>query len=62
MEKIVWTLWWQGEDKAPDIVKACINSMRTNIPYAKVVVLNQFNIQEYIKIPEYIIDKFKKVL
>lgn len=60
MEKIVWTLWWQGEDKAPDIVKACINSMRTNIPYAKIVVLNQFNIQEYIKIPEYIIDKFKK--
>lgn len=60
MEKVVWTLWWQGENNAPAIVKACINSMKVNIPYAEVIVLDKNNISNYIDIPEYILDKFKK--
>ena len=60
MEQIVWTLWWQGENKAPDIVKACINSMKVNIPYAKVIVLDQYSVKKYIDIPEYILRKFEK--
>lgn len=62
MQKIVWTLWWQGEEKAPDIVKACIQSMRENFPYAKVIVLNKDNIHKYINIPNHIFLKFKRKL
>lgn len=60
MEKIVWTLWWQGENNAPAIVKACIHSMKVNIPYAKVIVLDQNNVSKYIDIPEYILNDFRK--
>ena len=37
---IIWTLWWQGEEKAPTLVKACIESMRRNSNGAKLIGAN----------------------
>lgn len=28
---IIWTMWWQGLNDAPDIVKACINNLKRKI-------------------------------
>lgn len=56
--KIIWILWYQGLDKAPEIVKACINSvMRNNLDY-KIVVLTDENVWDYYNAPNYIKEKF----
>lgn len=56
---IIWTFWYQGEENAPDIVKACLNSLRKSIEDTdiKLVVLSKYNFTEYVDIPDYIISK-----
>lgn len=53
----IWVLWWQGEEKAPDIVKACIQSIRKNANGHEVIVLSKENYQSYVRLPEKIIKK-----
>lgn len=53
-----WTCWWQGEEEAPEIVKACWRSQRKNLPVGiKHVVITKDNYGEYINLPEYILQK-----
>ena len=56
----IWVMWWQGEDKAPDLVKMCINSIRKNANGAEVVVISESNFHDYADIPEYIIEKHRR--
>ena len=56
----IWILWWQGEENAPDLVKACINSSRKNANGASVTVITQDNVDDFIKIPDYIVEKREK--
>lgn len=42
----IWTLWFQGEENAPELVKCCINSMRKHLD--EVCVLHTDNIEDYI--------------
>ena len=60
IEPIIWVMWWQGEDKAPDLVKMCINSIRKNANGAEVVVISESNFHDYADIPEYIIEKHRR--
>lgn len=64
MEKIenhvIWTMWWQGEDKAPSLVRSCIKSIRRYANGADVVVITQYNYRHYAEIPEYVIRKFEE--
>lgn len=48
--KIVWSLWLQGEENAPFIVKHCIASWRRENPDWKVIVLDKSTIYDYISI------------
>ena len=58
--KIVWTCWWQGEDNAPDIVKACWQSQRKHLSDdIQHIIITQNNYSDYITIPDYILEKFK---
>lgn len=59
-EHIIWTIWWQGEENAPPLVKACINSIRRNANGAKFIVISKDNYENYISIPDYIWEKHKK--
>lgn len=57
----IWVCWWQGEDKMPDIVRFCYESLKRNAPPDRdVILLNQNNYKEYVEIPEYIIYKREK--
>ena len=47
-EKIIWTLWFQGEAAAPEIVTRCINTWREKNPDFKLVFLSEDNIFDYI--------------
>ena len=52
----VWVIWWQGLDNAPDIVKACIKSIKENS--GKDVKLITFdNYKNYVSVPAKIIEK-----
>ena len=50
----VWVLWWQGIDKAQDIVKICIQSIRKNIGNRNLVILDESNFRDYTNLnPKY---------
>ena len=56
----VWWCWLQGEENAPEITKACLQSVKKNFPGKKIVVLSEKKISEYISLPDFIIEKYKK--
>jgi len=57
-EKIIWTLWFQGEAAAPEIVTRCINTWREKNPDFKLVFLSEDNIFYYIDRSEFNCMKF----
>jgi Capsular polysaccharide synthesis protein len=59
-DKVVWVCWFQGIEQAPALVKRCIESIENNVGDAKVIVLNDDNIKDYITLPDYIIEKYQK--
>ena len=56
----IWICWWSGEDKAPELVKQCIKSIKKNGGKHPVKVVTQNNYFNYIDVPEYILNKLKK--
>lgn len=55
----VWVLWLQGYDNAPPIVKKCIDSIKRGTTHP-VNLLTLDNLSDYITLPEYINEKYKK--
>lgn len=56
----VWILWIQGLDKAPKIVKKCVQSVYRYLPNYNIHIVTEDNLFEYISLPDYIIKKWKK--
>lgn len=55
---VAWSMWWQGEEKAPDVIKACWESKRRNLPKnVKQIVITEENYKDYVEIPDYIVNK-----
>lgn len=54
----IFTIWFQGERNAPDLVKACFRSIRKNCKQ-QLVVLDEDSLRNYIKLPEAIWEKYK---
>lgn len=54
-EQIIWSIWWQGEVNLPEVVQRSRASLMKNHGNYKVVLLSQFNINEYITIPDYLL-------
>ena len=57
--KYIWTLWWQGTDQAPEIVKACLKSQQDNMVSGEFqyTIITKDNWQQYIELPTYILEK-----
>lgn len=55
----IYSIWFQGEENAPDLVKSCFRSIRRNCKQ-ELLVLNEKNIFDYIELPDVIIDKYRK--
>lgn len=53
----IWICWWQGLEKAPDIVKSCINSIKKHAGNHKVVIITDDNCSDFITFPNWIEDK-----
>lgn len=58
----IWTLWWQGEDKAPEIVKICLESQKKYLLHLGIEyhIVTKENWNDFIDLPNYIIDKVDK--
>lgn len=52
----IFSIWFQGEEHAPAIVKACFRGIRENCSYG-LSVLDESNLNEWIHLPEFIIRK-----
>ncbi len=55
----IFTLWLQGEENAPDLVKACFRSIRRNCKQ-ELVVLDMNSVFDYITLPQEIVEKYKR--
>ncbi len=55
----IFTIWLQGEDNAPPLIKACFNSIRKNCKQ-ELVVLDEKTLFDYISLPDYVLRKRKK--
>ena len=55
----IWTIWLQGEESAPELVKACFRSIRRHCKQ-ELVVLDDTNIFDYITLPREIVKKYKQ--
>lgn len=56
----VWFFWMQGLEEAPDVVKACLESLKKNLADRDIIVLNRSNICDYVSLPDFIISKHEK--
>ena len=58
-ENRVWFCWLQGIENAPELVKACLKSIKRNVT-EDVVVIDEKNYTDYVTLPEYIVKKYRK--
>ena len=54
----IFTLWLQGEENAPDLVKACFRSVRRHCKQ-ELIVLDENSVFDYITLPQEIVDKYR---
>jgi len=55
--RVIWFCWLQGYDKAPDLVRACYNALRQNLPQYEVRIVTEENVAQYVELPEHVLDK-----
>ena len=57
---IVWFCWLQGLEQAPPVVKVCYDSLRRQLTDREIKVIDAENWKEYVRLPEYIVEKWQK--
>lgn len=59
--RTVWTLWLQGIERRPALVKKCMDSVESNLPEGyDYIILTEENLKDYISLPDYIFCKYKE--
>lgn len=53
----VFTMWWQGIDEMPEVVKSCTKSL--DKLRKEVIILTKENVKDYVSLPDYIWEKFE---
>ena len=59
----IWFCWLQGMEQAPDLVKACLNSLRkleSGDVGCELVILTNDNYKQWVTLPDYIEEKYRK--
>jgi len=60
IKPVIWICWFQGLEKAPDIVKACFNSVKKHSNGLDIILITEDNIKTYVNFPDHIYDKLNK--
>lgn len=53
----IWSLWWQGEENMPEIVKLCLSSIDRNKGTHPFTLLTKHNFHDYVEMPAHIMKK-----
>ncbi|MBA3342922.1 MAG: hypothetical protein H0T48_13960 [Gemmatimonadaceae bacterium] len=48
LNRVIWMLWLQGFDKAPEVVRLCLRSWKTRNPTWQVIELDEENLSDYV--------------
>ena len=57
----IWVCWLQGEEQMPCTIKRCYERLKTMAPAGREVILLEWrNLDNYVKLPDYIIEKVKR--
>lgn len=56
---VVWFCWLQGVQNAPEIVRLCYRKLKKAANGHRIVTITSDNFQDYVKIPEYILIKWR---
>lgn len=54
----IYSIWLQGEDKAPEVVRACWRSVRANCRQ-ELVVLDETQLLSTLDLPDYVVSKYR---
>lgn len=54
----IWVMWWQGEEKMPDIIRACYRQLLSVAGGREVNLITEKNYRDWVDIPERILDRF----
>lgn len=55
----IWIFWWQGIEKAPEVVRICTNSVKKHAGDHRIIIVSEDNYTRYAEIPDYIIKRLK---
>lgn len=58
--KKIWFCWLQGIENAPMLVKSCYESLKKHLVDYEIIVITADNLNNYIELPDYIINKWKR--
>ena len=58
--KRVWLCWLQGLNDAPEVVKACYQSLCKYLADREINVIDAQNWKEYVELPEYVVEKWER--
>ena len=58
--KTIFWCWFKGLQKITKLGLSCLNSIKKNLKEYNLIIINETNIKQYVNIPQYIIDKYKK--
>ncbi len=53
----IWSMWWQGTENLPDVVKICYAGFRKYCGSHPVKILTRENFRDYVDLPDYIFDR-----
>ena len=56
----IWICWWQGIDNAPEIVKACVDSIKRYAGKYEVICITEENYKDYVTFPKWVKEKRKQ--
>ena len=56
----VWFCWMQGLEQAPKLVRVCYESLKNNLQGREIIVLTSKNIHDYVSLPDFIEEKYRK--
>lgn len=56
----IWVCWWQGEDAMPELVRACLRTVRLHACGHPVTVVSKDNFCSYVELPEFILSKVER--
>ena len=56
---VIWMLWWNGEENAPDTIRRCIASIRANAGDIPVRVIDHRSFRDYVDVPAHLLERLE---